>query len=576
MKIRKICVSLLALLLVLACLSSCAAIRESFDLLWSSLSGEGRALVPFSRITYHRPDYEAIDVKIDEMSELLKSGKGKEAKLTSLLEEIVTAYYYDVYTMGSLAFVLYAKDITDEDLRSEYYDITAEIDRLGARLNELYHLCAASAFKDAFEKKVMGEGFFDDYAGGDFTYSEEFLALLEEESELLQDYSRALSEVSVQYDDNVYTLEDIEAITDTALYEAVVSAYYDKYNAYLGKLFVKLVSVRQQISDYCGYRNYASYAFENLYAREYEVIRAERYITGVKKHLAPIYAAASAKYAEQLLTPLPSMEPRTTADTAASLIAAMSRDLGGIYDEMIERKLYTVAASGTMYYGSFQTYFNQFESPYLFVNGTGQISDLLTVVHEFGHFASAYYNYGVTGSNDESEVASQGLELLSLRYLDTVLGQEEADALRTYELYSILANLTECAAYTEFENMVYADRTPTLSEINRYFHNCAAAYGLIDPRRAEMDDTAYWVFINHLFEYPYYMIGYSVSAGAAVQLYELGKDEGMERYIELIQRADLQDFFGNLEEVGLQSPLNHDMPEKLADFFEKEFELTEG
>jgi len=567
---KRIFVAILSLLLTLGCLCSCSALRN----FWESLLGENRTLVSFSEITYARPNFASLDQKIDEMSKLLKSGSDEEAKMTSLLEEIVTAYYYDTHTMGNLAFVLFSKDFKNERLRNEYYEILSETDRLASRLEELYFLCAESDLRDTFESKIMGEGFFDAYEGGSFTYPEEFLSLLERESALLMDYSTALSEISVEYDGTVYTEEEIDAITDATLYRAVCQAYYDKYNVLLGEIFVELVSVRQQIADYCGYSGYAEYAFENLYAREYSVAQAKRYLNSVKTHLVPVYRAVTETFTFENLDSLPTMPPKTTAETAGKIIGAMSQDLGEIYGEMLDKGLYTVAASRTMYYGSFQTYFNNYESPYLFVNGSGQISDLLTVVHEFGHFASAYYNYGSTGSNDESEVASQGLELMSLRYLDAVLGAENADALRTYELYGILGNLTECAAYTAFEDLVYADKTPTLAECNEYFLRCATEYGLANLSQSGLGDGQYWVFINHLIEYPYYMIGYSVSADVAVQLYELGKEEGMETYLELIQLAFLYNFFGNLETVGLESPFSDGRAEAIASFFRREYNLS--
>ena len=67
------------------------------------------------------------------------------------------------------------------------------------------------------------------------------------------------------------------------------------------------------------------------------------------------------------------------------------------------------------------------------------------------------------------------------------------------------------------------------------------------------------------------MIGYSVSADVAIQLYELGQEEGMTAYLELTDLADRYDFFGNLEEVGLASPFDDGRAEAVAGFFSREF-----
>lgn len=81
----------------------------------------------------------------------------------------------------------------------------------------------------------------------------------------------------------------------------------------------------------------------------------------------------------------------------------------------------------------------------------------------------------------------------------------------------------------------------------------------------------YWVFINHLFEYPYYMIGYSVSADTSVQLYEKCVD-GIDEYINFIQLAGNGDFFGSIERSGLESPFAAGRAEKTAAFLRRELE----
>ncbi len=564
---KKRLISLVSLLLCLCLFGSCDMLGESFLL----LGGDGPILTPFSRMVYERPDYAALDGMIDEMTEGLTTGEGKRSEMKALLTDIVDAYYYDIYTMNNMAFLKYSLDMENEALRAEYYAIMAETERLGARLEELYYLCADSKFKADFEREIMGEGFFDAYRGDPVTYPPAFTVLLERESELLKSYSEAMSTISVDYEGKTYTGEMIDGIVDEALYEAVCRVYYEKYNALLGEIYVELVKVRQQIADFCGYESYAEYAFDYLYAREYGVADADAYLQGIRTYLTPMYKKVMADRSSDAIYEMTAMSPQQTKTVTETLVKAMSKDLGKIYEQMVKNELCTVEASDKMYYGSFQIYFNRYMTPYLFVNGVGQISDILTLVHEFGHFASAYRNYGSTGSNDEGEVASQGLELLSLRYLDTILGEADAKSLRRYELYSILSALNECAAYTAFENLVYADKTPTLEECNAYFKECADAYGIEELSRSGVGDDRYWVFVNHLIEYPYYMIGYSVSASVAIQLYRLGQEEGMDTYLDLIDRADRYDFFGNLKAVGLASPFDEGSAEAVASFFFREF-----
>ena len=106
------------------------------------------------------------------------------------------------------------------------------------------------------------------------------------------------------------------------------------------------------------------------------------------------------------------------------------------------------------------------------------------MTHEFGHFASSVYNEGYSGSTDEGEVASQALELLSLRYWDGVLSSDDAALLSRYELYSIVSSFVESAAYTAFEDLVYGDPALTSEKCRLYFNRCCDDFGIADASQS--------------------------------------------------------------------------------------------
>ena len=561
---RKLRAALL-LILSLVLLSSCT----SLDYLFSALQGDTRFLADYSDITYVRPDLVQLEQQIDTLIDAVKNDTTNSKEVLETMEKIVDAYYYELNTMMSLAFLEYSRDLNSEFYRNEYYDLMAESDRLMTRLEELYGYLAQSPYRDDCEEKIFGSGFLEAYADGPVSYPEEFLSLFRRESELLMQYSEYLADPQVSYQGKIYNGVDIDAIEDPELYRQVCEAYYQKYNTLIASIYVELVGIRQEIARMCGYESYASYVFDSS-GREYTPAEADTYLTGIRRTLVPIYREVIASYDDERLALLPPLTSDAVVSKAETLVSSLSGTLGTIFADMKDHNLYTVGSSDTMYYGSFQTYFNSFETPYLFVNGTGYAEDVMTMVHEFGHFTSAYLNYGSTGSNDEAEVASQALSLLSLRHLDQVFSQEQAAVLYEYELCGILSSLNECAAYTAFENMVYADTTLTPAECNAYFESCMKEYGLLDPTESSVAGDRYWVFINHLIEYPYYMIGYSVSADVSLQIFALPEEKGVSTYMDLIDRAYRYDFFGNLAAVGLQSPFEEGRAEALAAFFSRE------
>ena len=573
MTMKRYLPAITALLLVFSLLTSCTYLSMIHD----ALSGYVHELADFRDLRYERPDITALDEDIDDL--MARMADYEREDMLERLTDLVDRFYYDFQTMRNLAYLEYAKDMTDTYYRDEYYLLMTEGDRLMARLDELYGYLAMSEDASYFEEKLFGEDFFQGYADEPNGYPEELVLLMQRESELLRDYGEAMTNIAVEYEGKIYTEADLDAIEDEALYRVVCEAYYQKYNKLLGDIYVELVGVRQALSVAFGYRSFDEYAYTYYHAREYTPDEAKVYLEGIRTHLVPVYDMVMQAFDADRFAALPRLSPTDVVQKTQTVIKRIANatswtfDLADVYKEMVDNNLYTVGASPTMYYGSFQTYFPSVETPYLFVNGSGYADDLLTMTHEFGHFASAYYNFGNTGSNDEAEVASQALELLSLRYLNNLLSDEEIALLREYELYNLLSSLNECAAYTAFEDMVYADETPTLEECNAYFSRCMDDYGLSDYSESGVGGNRYWVFINHLIEYPYYMIGYSVSADVSIQIYELGGVKSAETYMELMDRAYLYDFFGNLEAVGLSSPFEEGRAAAVAAFFTREWEV---
>ena len=265
--------------------------------------------------------------------------------------------------------------------------------------------------------------------------------------------------------------------------------------------------------------------------------------------------------------PFPYASPDRVKSLGKELAGKMSPKLGRIFGSMEKKHLVTVGSSDKMYYGSFQIYLNSCDSPYIFINGEGSEYDVLTLMHEFGHFTSAYYNHGSTGGNDEAEVASSALELLTLKYADGVFDSETAASIGKSGILSIISSLVECAAYSEFENLVYSDKALTAEKCNGYFRQVAEEYGISGGDGGYL----YWVMVNHLFEYPYYVAGYSVSADVALQIYE-SCDGSIDPYLDFIKLARSGSFSDNIKTAGLESPFSEGRAEKAAAVIQK---LTE-
>ena len=142
-------------------------------------------------------------------------------------------------------------------------------------------------------------------------------------------------------------------------------------------------------------------------------------------------------------------------NTMYSILNGNASELGEIYSYMLQHGLYDVEEANTNRFGSFASYLDAYNAPFLFLSTDGKITDYLSAFHEFGHFSDFYVNDNDYTSIDLSEVSSQALELLSLTWLDSVLDGEDITYLTYYEMQNALLTLISNGFYATFEHIAY-------------------------------------------------------------------------------------------------------------------------
>ena len=89
--------------------------------------------------------------------------------------------------------------------------------------------------------------------------------------------------------------------------------------------------------------------------------------------------------------------------------------------------------------------------------------------------------------------------------------------------------------------------------------------------------SGYWSVYQHFFAYPGYVISYSDSALASLQICRLEAEEpgaGVDAFCRLLARTRGKKFAAVLAEAGLDSPFEAATLEKTADFLKEVFEMN--
>ena len=535
---KKTLLRLVALVLACVMLTGCGADLSRYtDALYAAWGAQDLDVVSYEEMTYTRPDMDELDAVLDEACAAAAGEK------LGVIIDMIWEFYdaYDLfYTNYALADIRYSGDLTDEYWEGEYNYCAENSARVDAMLEELYYALAKSPCLESLESdRYFGEGYFDSYQGEN-NWDSEFTALLEQESALISRY---------------YALSG-----QAAAYETGSEAYYEACFADMAQVLVELITLRQDIAAYWGYQDYNQFATDFYHYRDYSVADSREYLEQVRSELVELYRQVNRSgiwekgygYSSESMT--------------YAYVEEMASNMGGMVAEafqvMDQGGLYDIAYGANKYPSSFEIYLTSYYEPFIFMSPSMSTYDQLTFAHEFGHFCNDYASYGSYAGVDVLEFFSQGMEYLSLCYV------EDTEHLTKLKMADSLCLYIEQAAFASFEMQMYDIPLEALSveALTELYDQVAREYGFesvgYDPRE--------FVSINHYYTNPLYILSYVVSNDAAMQLYQLEQEEpgsGLAVFEDNLATGEYY-FLSFLESAGLESPFAPGRIQEVRETFE--------
>lgn len=516
----------------------------------------------FSTLAYERPDAETLCQSFNAIAAQVAT----ETDVYALLDVFDQAYDEYVYfsTMGQLAYIRYTLDLNDAFYTAENTWCEEQTPVVEQALEKCYIAMAKSPLRQELEELYFTPGFFEFYDENQIYSNDRVVALMQQESELQNDYMAMLSDMTITWKGKETLVDDL--LAENLSYEdlvAVYELYYEKYNPQAAEIFVDLIRVRKALADELGYDSYADFAYEFYYQRDYTPDQVATYTSDIAESLSGFYfSAIYSSYTEEMDTDVVEEKLKDLAYTFGDEIATA-------YDYMCDYELSDFTVSSSKMPGSYMTYLPYYEMPYLYVSPTGSIDDLLTATHEFGHFVDGFVNCNTNTAIDCAEIFSQGLEYLALDRADLTASQRSG-LTQSKMADAVLVFLSQ-ACYAEFEQRAYElpDSKLNAQGLNDLFWDCYEEFGMALFVDKELLAPG-WMDVQHFFIAPFYVISYCISNDAALQIYEaeLETGTGLDVYYDLLYAAPGSTVLALLEEADLTSPFAEDRMEELVEFFQ--------
>ena len=521
--------------------------------------------VPFSEMTYERPDSAKLCSDIAAVQTMVENGD----TLDNVLDAFNAAYddYRIFDTMATLAYIHYTLDLEDEFYTEENAWSDEQSPLVSQALEKCYIAMAQSPLRDELEAECFGEGFFEFYDENQVYSNDRVVELMQQDAALQTEYMALQSNQTIEWEGQEQLFDDVmDAVSsDYTSYLAAYKAYYDKYNPLVADIFIQQIKVRKEIAQELGYDSYADFAYEYTYQRDYTPEQVAQYTDDIATELSGLFlAAVYNSYSEDMDT-----------DTSFRMLAETAATFGGeieeAYEYMTKYGLSDLSESSSKMPGSYMTYLSAYEMPFLYVSPTGTIDDLLTEVHEFGHFVDGYVNCNGTTSIDCAEIFSQGLEFLALDRAK--LTADQRSGLTVSKVSDAITVFLGQGCYAAFELAVYdlPDDQLTAENINQLFLECNEKFGMGLTGFEDIVAPG-WIDVQHFLIAPFYVISYCISNDAALQIFQTETESGtgLDLYRTLLGLSADNTVLNLLDEAGMESPFAPGRMAELADFLTKE------
>ena len=567
MKLRKtlrILSAALSLLIILSMLTSCGIVNLIANSIVTSASTSANK-VDFNTLEYERPDFFAIRAGFESLIQKVKE-QPSYIILNFLASKTLMAYQ-DAMTMFSLVQIRFYANVNDTEAEEEINYCTAEFSKMDPLVNEFYASLIEYGYKDTL-LYGMSETDFEYIELRKKLFDEEYEALTTERTKLENQYMALPSQITVYSEGGKdYTIAECKELYGTGEmsmddYRAAVNRYYSELAKSSFPIYMRMIEIDNTLAQKVGYDSYADYSYRYVYSRDYAPSETVGISDTVQGKIVPLYQKVMNAIDKDIVADILSREDHTL-DAYDSIISEYAQEISGdmyrAYKDLKKYNLSIIGSDDGMQQAGFTTYLYTYEMPFMYIYTYGDIDDINTFVHEFGHFYAFHYNtYESDNIIDISEIQSQTSEWLFLPYYD--LTEEELAQYTLYRLSSTLSNIIEGCLYDEFQRAVYenANELKTADDLNALFKDIADHYQY-ESMYQSYDISTLWAGIHHNFTAPFYYVSYAVSALSALEIYSISLEdraEAIDIYNAICDDFGNNEYSDKLKDCSLSNPLD--------------------
>jgi oligoendopeptidase F len=472
---------------------------------------------------------------------------------------------------GAWRYIKMTCDTTDEELRNSFNFFVQEIQpKIAPYSDKLNKKVAESPFLKEIESKKGYDIMIRELLKEIELFREENIPLYTEMQTRSQEYGQISGAMTIELEGKELTLQQAGVElqkTDRNWRQKVYNKIstrrlIDRHK--LDALFNKLIELRDQVARNADFNNYRDYMFKAMGRFDYTPADCFAFHEAVASEVQPLLNDFAKARQEKLqvakLRPwdkavdIEGRAPLQAFDGGEDLLNK-SIEVFNRVDPYLGECLQTMKEMGRLDLesrkgkapGGYNYPLAETGVPFIFMNATSTLRDMVTLMHEGGHAVHAFLcdklelNEFKSTPSEVAELASMAMELISMDYWDVFFqNEEELQRAKREHLEQIIETLPWVATIDKFQHWIYENPGHSEEERLANWERILAEFSdtVTDWSGLELNRSYVWQRQLHLYEVPFYYIEYGMAQLGAIAVwrnYKHDKEQGLEGYLNALK-----------------------------------------
>ena len=495
-------------------------------------------------------------------------------------------------------------DTTDKKLTDAYThfveNINPKIEPFSDRLNKKFLDCT---FRTELDKRYAL--YVKQVENSIRIFREENIALQAEMTVKEQKYGETAGAMTVEVNGKELTLQQASnflknpdrKVRDEVYHKIVARRQQDRDK--LDALFLELIALRHRMARQAGFANFRDYKFVELDRFDYTPEDCLRFHESVRTAVVTVLDTLQEERKAQLnldvLKPWDlsvdtqgreDMKPFTKGEELMGQTIRCFSAIHPYFGEVTQtlQRLNYVDLDSRIGKAPGGYNYPLYESgvPFIFMNASGSLRDVVTMVHEGGHAIHSMLTRDLDFigfkelPSEVAELASMSMELISMEHWHHFFpNPDDLRRARREQLENVLETLPWIACVDHFQHWLYMNPDHTVTERTEAWKRIYLQFSskIVDWSTDQSALEAMWQKQLHLFEVPFYYIEYGMAQLGAIAVwrnYKQNPEKAIEQYMNALRLG----YSCSIPEVYSAAGIRFDFSEKyiheLVDFVKVE------